>query len=414
MTTASATPAATLPAAPIVVQPEPTNVPTPAPIGIPDGFVSKADHDALLTKVREEEKRKLHKKLDEEKARADAYEAREKAAKEEAEKARLAQLPTEQRFQEELLALRKKSEDQAAELAAQIAANAQQQLAYQVSMYREAKLREAGPRIIPDLVGGSTYEEVDASIMVAKAEYERWDAHFKAQYAQQQPVIPVVPVAVPAPAAPAHPLMPVPVQPTVTFASPAPAAPAGAAPSIDIAMLTSPDAVRSGAYRQHREAVHAAMRQGSAPAPIAPPMRVMDPAAFTGAPPTYQPPVAPATSAAGFVPGMQYVFENGAFRPLGLATPTPSHPSMHAVPAPAAMPPIVQVPDGSSSIDPRALAARAAHSALQNPALAAAKAAGMATQPLAGHHEYQFNATHGRGAPDVHALTGAHPQIGRA
>lgn len=42
---------------------------------------------------------------------------------------------------------------------------------YEVKLYREAKLREAGTTIIPELVSGETKEEIDASIEKAKARY---------------------------------------------------------------------------------------------------------------------------------------------------------------------------------------------------------------------------------------------------
>ncbi len=43
---------------------------------------------------------------------------------------------------------------------------------YEVKLYREQKLREAGESVIPELVMGTTKEEVDASILASKTRFE--------------------------------------------------------------------------------------------------------------------------------------------------------------------------------------------------------------------------------------------------
>ena len=43
---------------------------------------------------------------------------------------------------------------------------------YEVKLHREVKLREAGEEIIPELVSGTTKEEIDASIEISKKRYK--------------------------------------------------------------------------------------------------------------------------------------------------------------------------------------------------------------------------------------------------
>lgn len=43
---------------------------------------------------------------------------------------------------------------------------------YEVKLYREQKLREVGDTVIPELITGSTKEEIDASIEISKKRYE--------------------------------------------------------------------------------------------------------------------------------------------------------------------------------------------------------------------------------------------------
>lgn len=59
---------------------------------------------------------------------------------------------------------------------------------YEVKLYRLEKLNTVGEEIIPELVVGTTKEEIDSSFEVAKAKYEGIKAKYIAQSTQQIPV----------------------------------------------------------------------------------------------------------------------------------------------------------------------------------------------------------------------------------
>lgn len=58
--------------------------------------------------------------------------------------------------------------------------------AAELTAYREVALRNAGPEIIPEMVGGGSEQEIDASISKSKNEYARLRREFEQSYAQQQ------------------------------------------------------------------------------------------------------------------------------------------------------------------------------------------------------------------------------------
>ena len=49
---------------------------------------------------------------------------------------------------------------------------------YDVKLYREQKLREVGDTVIPELVTGTTIEEIDASIKVSQERYNQITSKF--------------------------------------------------------------------------------------------------------------------------------------------------------------------------------------------------------------------------------------------
>lgn len=59
---------------------------------------------------------------------------------------------------------------------------------YEVKLYRLEKLNTVGEEIIPELVVGTTKEEIDSSFEVAKAKYEGIKAKYISQSTQQIPV----------------------------------------------------------------------------------------------------------------------------------------------------------------------------------------------------------------------------------
>jgi hypothetical protein len=132
--------------------------------------------------------------------------------------------------------------------------------------YRERALRMAGPDIIPELVGGSSPQEIDDSIEVARAEYRRMEQLFYQRFQQQhqlaanppqgaynmqfQPVQQPGVAAVPPNPAFANPGVPG-VFPTMT--NPEPVAESGS--PLNLRDLTSEEAVRSGRWGEIRQQI---------------------------------------------------------------------------------------------------------------------------------------------------------------
>jgi len=356
--------------------------------------------------ARVEEKQKLHKDLEDAKARAkraeDAEKAREAAAAAEAAK----KLSSEDAVQAELRALREQNE--AAQRAQQAAIELinKQQRDFQMSLHRERRLREAEvPAIVAHLVTGDTPEALEVAINVAKAEYATFEQHFAAKNPPAQPAPAAEPPATAAPAA----VVPV-VTTTVPVVTPPTAAEVGITPTsaqpgvpasstLDIAFLTSPESMRNGTYAKHREAIHQHLRNGSAlPSGTTIPMRPMSPQAIGGEQMPAQPQMAPQATMPQ--PAVQHVVQPGGIQqPTGLPTPQP------------VVPGAVQTMPGTRTPTPdQQAAAAAAHAALQNPALTVARASGMVTGGMpATHPEYAVPG--GTKAPEPGAFLAPHPMM---
>jgi len=183
---------------------------------------------------------------------------------------RAKQTPDEQ-LKSQLGELQTKLEETNTRLAETIAdgERTKQQAAYekrqlQLQNFLDRRLREEeklGNKLIVELVSGTSEQEIDESITFAKSEYARIRADIIASETPQPNPQPAVPTAVAAPTG----------QPAIrTVAAPGPSAfptapnaasvPAAAEPgteefTAEVKELTSPEAVRSGAWGKHRERV---------------------------------------------------------------------------------------------------------------------------------------------------------------
>lgn len=392
-TTAPTTPAQPVP--PIEAAQPPITTATPAPVQ------ATVDVDTLVKQAiesaRKEEKAKLHKQMEEERSARKAAEDKLKAQAEAEAATKRSQLPVEERVAAEIDALRQQNAESQARFESLLQQQAKQQQDYQLSIYRERRMREAQvPDVVAHLVGGDSPDAIETTIAVARAEYLTLQAHFAAQFAAMAPApastAPAATMSMPAPTAP--------VTAAQVGVTPTNPAPAPTSMAVDIAALTSPEAIRSGAYARNREAIQAALRMGQAlPPGVTIPMRPMTPQVIAGlevpqATTQFAPP------AAAPQPAMQHqTMPNGVQQPMGLASPqvTPAHMPVAPMPAP-------------SNQGPLAAAAAAAHAALQNPALAAARAGTTGPQPAV-HAEYGFRPGGGAQAPSAQALLTGHPMI---
>jgi DNA repair exonuclease SbcCD ATPase subunit len=135
----------------------------------------------LVEGVRTEEKNKLYKSLTEAENKVKDLELKLTDASNKLKDYETSNLSAEQRLADEIKTL--KDEHEALVLQLQkdkdlAEATAQ---AEKLKAYKEAKLREAGDEIVPELVGGDTEEEIDASVEKAIAKYQEIASKFEAK-----------------------------------------------------------------------------------------------------------------------------------------------------------------------------------------------------------------------------------------
>lgn len=375
------------PNAPAQVQPaSPAPAPAPDPLQNPQVL-------AAIEKARAEEKRKLYGDL--EKAQSEAKELKQKVTTLEKSQQQQ-QIPTGESTPDPQVV---QLTDQISQLTAAFQQSRAEAAAERLAAQRAQILREREvPALVEHLVVGNSPETLAAAADFAKAEYAHYQVHFAAQMQAQQPA--QAPVVVQQPQQPmtapvvafaptALPASVASVAPVVTNPAPAPA-PAGVTP-LDIQAMTSPEAVRSGAFAAMRAQLHQSLRTGFTTVPTQLPMRSF-PQAAPPAPPVQMPYMTTAPA-----PTQQYVAQpGGVMQPMGLPTP-PVVPQGMALPAPGApfvpQPGAVPTPSPGAFMSPdvataRQMAADAAARAMHHPASAAASAA--TTTPVQQHAEYQL------------------------
>lgn len=410
------------PAQPPTNKPNGAN-PTPAPAAGP----TKAELTAAIEKARSEEKTKLYGQIEKEKEVRKELEAKLKKLEDESKQRKQSKLSGEEQIQAQVAEMQAQIAERDARMTAMLEQQAADRRAYELGLYREKVLRDAGPHIMPDLVRGASQAEIDQSLLVAKAEYAHWQQHFQQQFQPQgQPPQPV-------PGQPGQPMQPQQLPTTVqtptqvmtqgqppqqqpqgaTITNPAPQPHQNALDPQYVAHMTSLDQVRSGEYAKNREAILARVRQGVTPVPGAQlPMRPMVPQQNAAPPP--QPGYYPQTQQQ-----MPHVAQpGGVMQPTGLPTPPVQNPNMPqhgAMGMPSVGHPQHQVPNAApapnNAAGMRVQAAQAAQNALQNPQGAIARAG--ATAVPQGHPEYQPQnpAATGQSVPNVQQLQTGHPQI---
>lgn len=253
-----------LPGAPGMQQPSLQDPNVAAQPAVPPLDVSVT---ALIERARQDEKAKLYGTLEkakaEVKANAEALAAAEKRAKE-FEALANKDLTSDQRIEARITALqeqiakeRQARENEAAEAKKQI------QLT-QLDAYKHRRLAEVGiSKLIPEFVGGDTTEMIDASILVAQAEYQRLRQVMYAEFAAEHAGAGQVPSSVGGiPATPSPHFTPPPGGGFPSQVNPVPVA----EQHIDmgtLATMTSEEAVRSGAYEQVRNSLLNNLRQAA-------------------------------------------------------------------------------------------------------------------------------------------------------
>lgn len=253
------------------------------------------------------------------------------------------------------------------------AASAARERQSALQAYLDRRYREEiqkGTKMLPEFLGGSSEAEIEQSIVLATSEFARLRDVMRAELQAEIPTPPpppVLPVAVSVVNPPPGPS----AFPTVANPAAIPSADPGTAGfTAQVAELTTPEAVRSGAYAKQRQALLAGVRQG-----VVPPAGVP----FANTPRAHIP-----------------VQQHGVvMQPQGLPTPPVANPHVQAVPpqplplaptAPAPSP----VPTVPSPAEFRAAAIAAANRGLANPA--ANRAAVRGPQPVS-HPEYQLQPT---------------------
>lgn len=269
-------------------------------------------------------------------------------------------------------------------------ANAAEKLQLRLQAFLDRRLREEqakGTKMLTELVGGTSEQEIEDSIQLAISEYNRLRENFRAELQAETPPapVPVTPSVSALPVATTVVMAPGPSAfPTVPNAQAVPSADPGSSAFVQqVSELTTPESVRSGAYAKHRQALLAGVRQGAVPP--------------AGVPFANTPRVS--------VPTMQH---GTVVQPQGLPTPPAVNPHVAVVPPqpqpipqpaqPTPQAPVTTVP---SPADFRAAAVAAAQRGLANPA--AHRAVVVGPQP-ASHPEYQLSPTQNVSFEGVHPM----------
>ncbi len=375
--------------------------------------VSKDELTAAIEKARAEEKKKLYGQIEKEKTARQEMEVRFKSLEEEAKKRKQSKLSGEEQIQTQMAELQAQLTQRDERMTAMLQQQEAERRAYELGLYREKAIRDAGSHLMPDLVQGSSQAEIDAAVLVAKAEYAHWQQHFAEQFQPSLPVVNEAPQQLPTTVSPTQVMSggQLPVQPPgPSVTNPAPMSQTAFDPQY-VAQVTSLDSVRSGDYAKNREAILARLRQGVTPTPgSALPMRPMVPQAAPATQPQYQ-------GHPQMTQQMPHTVQpGGVMQPQGLPTPpvhNPNLPQGGALGMPTVgQPQHQQVPNAmAANVDMRAQAAQAAHAALQDPQGAISRA-GATAVPMS-HPEYQPKnpAATGMPVPSTHTLQHGHPQI---
>lgn len=144
-----------------------------------DAYMSKAEVDALLAKVRKEEKDKLYPQIDSHKNKIDTLEqlvnslkAQIDAQSKDGDKNTKKVVDENVALLEKIEALQAQMNDTNVRLEQERKDRENERTKLQLDTYRERKLREAGEDIIPELVTGATEAEIDESIAHSRSRFK--------------------------------------------------------------------------------------------------------------------------------------------------------------------------------------------------------------------------------------------------
>lgn len=234
----------------------------------PTTFTAEQLNAATLL-ARKEEKDKLYKDIDKKKKEAKELEDALAAKDAELSALKTSSLPADQQLKTQLNNIEKQLAE-ATLRAQQAEARAQQEA---LERYRSDAISYAvqqGDQLIPEFVNGSTPDEINASILIAKAEHQRiTQEHVKRLTDAGYVITKGVPSV-----APGQPVTPSPHFVPVAGGFPSVVNPQPTVEqNFDMAQLTdltSEESVRNGTYAKHRQQLRSGMKIASAGSPMAP------------------------------------------------------------------------------------------------------------------------------------------------
>lgn len=266
------------PGAPVATQPDTNLVTAPQAVVQPSASLppvldmSNPTVQALVESARAEEKQKLY--AEQTSLKSQVAELRAKLdGKLTPDEKQLEQL---REVQQQLQATTNQITQLQAAMAESDRKHAAESAQLKLQAYLDRRLREEaskGTKMLSELIGGSTEQEVEDSIQLSIQEHERLRVYYAAEAAASvQPTVagPLPLVSAMAPPVVATTTMVTPpgpsAFPTVPNAQAAAEVSPGTAGFVQkVADVTSPDAVRSGVYAQHRKTLLAGIRQGAVP-----------------------------------------------------------------------------------------------------------------------------------------------------
>lgn len=151
-----------------------------------DTLLNLAPVKELVQNARKQEKDKLYKTLEQREKEAKELQEQLQQAMEALKKYEEQNLTAEEKVQRELEKLRKEHDELVQALQREKEEAERKARKAELERYKAEKLREAGNEIIPELVGGDSEEEIDASIERAKAKYQEIAQQFEAKLKQTQ------------------------------------------------------------------------------------------------------------------------------------------------------------------------------------------------------------------------------------
>jgi hypothetical protein len=134
---------------------------------------------ALVETARKQEKDKLYKTLEQREQEAKEFKEKFEQAQVAIDKHTTANLTIEERLEAQLEALRGEHEALVTTLRQEKEDALKKALHAELEAYKAEKLRVAGEEIIPELVGGTTKEEIDQSVETAVAKYHEIASKFE-------------------------------------------------------------------------------------------------------------------------------------------------------------------------------------------------------------------------------------------